>query len=220
MRLPSRRLRVEQRPHRVHVRQHARRDVRQLVADRLARSISGNAKPAPQRVVMGQQPFDLAVERRRGRRGPSGGWRAGRPCPRRPGRCRGGSCRCVSPRLADSRMASSSRCSDRISVTFSAIRRLSGVTVDALRRELVDLFDQRVRVEHDAVADDRQLAGPHDAGRQQRQLVGRCRRSPACGRRYGRPGSGRRCRPARTASRRSCPCPRRPTGSRPRPRSP
>ncbi len=31
--------------------------------------------------------------------------------------------------LADSRMASSSRCSGRMSVAFSAMRRLSGVTV-------------------------------------------------------------------------------------------
>ena len=43
---------------------------------------------------------------------------------------------------------------------------------DALLGEPVDLLDQRARIEHDAVADDRQLARPHHAGGQQRQLVG------------------------------------------------
>ena len=33
-------------------------------------------------------------------------------------------------------------------------------------------LDQRVGVEHDAITDNRELAGPHHAGRQQRQLVG------------------------------------------------
>ena len=42
-----------------------------------------------------------------------------------------------------------------------------------------------------------------------------CRR-PACGRHCARPGSGRRRRRGWPASRRSCPCPRRPTGRRSR----
>ena len=42
---------------------------------------------------------------------------------------------------------------------------------DALLLEPVDLVDQRLRIEHDAVADHRQLVA-HHAGRQQRQLVG------------------------------------------------
>ena len=44
--------------------------------------------------------------------------------------------------------------------------------VDALGFKFGDLVDQRARIEHDAVADDRQLARTHHAGRQQRQLVG------------------------------------------------
>ena len=44
--------------------------------------------------------------------------------------------------------------------------------LDALLLELGDLVDQRAGIEHHAVADDRQLAWPHDAGRQQRKLVG------------------------------------------------
>ena len=43
---------------------------------------------------------------------------------------------------------------------------------DALLVELRDLVDQRLRVDHHAVADDRQLAPAHDARGQQRQLVG------------------------------------------------
>ena len=46
-----------------------------------------------------------------------------------------------------------------------------GRDVDALRLELRDFRDEGVRIEDDAVADDRQLALAHDAGRQQRQLV-------------------------------------------------
>ena len=43
---------------------------------------------------------------------------------------------------------------------------------DALFPERGDLVEQRLRVDHHAVADDRQLAAAHHAGRQQRQLVG------------------------------------------------
>ena len=37
--------------------------------------------------------------------------------------------------------------------------------------EPVDLLDQRARIEHNAIADDRQLPRPHHPGGQQRQLV-------------------------------------------------
>ncbi len=90
----------------------------------------------------------------------------------------------------------------------------------ALGANFVDLVDQMVGVEHDAVADHRQLAGPHDARGQQRELVDLGRRRPACGRRCGRPGNAPPRRRPPTASRRSCPCPRRPIGRRPPPRSP
>ena len=43
---------------------------------------------------------------------------------------------------------------------------------DPLLLEATDLFDERMRVEHHAVADHRQLARPHHARRQQRELVG------------------------------------------------
>ncbi len=73
----------------------------------------------------------------------------------------------------DSRKLSSSRCSGRISVAFSAMRRFCGRDLDALPGKPLDLLDQRMRIEHDAVADDRNLAGPQHARRQQRELVGR-----------------------------------------------
>ena len=44
--------------------------------------------------------------------------------------------------------------------------------VDALRLQALDLVHQMPRIEHHAVADDAELARPHHAGRQQRQLVG------------------------------------------------
>ena len=72
---------------------------------------------------------------------------------------------------ASSRNPSSSRCSDRISAAFSAIFRLSGDDIHALRLELGDLGNEGMRIEHDAVADDRQLALAHDARWKQRQLV-------------------------------------------------
>ncbi len=43
---------------------------------------------------------------------------------------------------------------------------------DTLAAQLVDLGDERLRVEHHAIADHRQLGRPHHAGRQQRELVG------------------------------------------------
>src|SRR5262249_40183789 len=44
--------------------------------------------------------------------------------------------------------------------------------VDALPDQPVDFSDQRMRVEHHAIADDRKLAGANDARGKQRKLVG------------------------------------------------
>ncbi len=41
----------------------------------------------------------------------------------------------------------------------------------ALHFQTADFSDQRMRIDHDAVADDGELAGTHDAGRQKRKLV-------------------------------------------------
>ena len=74
---------------------------------------------------------------------------------------------------ASSRIRSRSWCSGRISGVFSAIIRLSGPIATPWPAQLADLGDQRPGVEHDAVADDAELARPHDARGQQRQLVDR-----------------------------------------------
>ena len=56
-------------------------------------------------------------------------------------------------------------------MAFSAMRRLSGVTETPCFCSVRDFVEQRLRVDDDAVADHRQLAAAHHAGRQQRQLV-------------------------------------------------
>ena len=57
-------------------------------------------------------------------------------------------------------------------MAFSAIFRLLRIDVDAPLPEAVDLADEVPGIEDDAVADDAELAGAHDAGGQKRQLVG------------------------------------------------
>ena len=119
---------VEQRPHRIHV-----------AAAPSARPRRGGRRPSAARSrscrARGAARCDAPAAGRScrrasaGRRDPSGGSRAGRPCPRRPGRCRGRWCRsrpCRTPSRARRRApgaAAGSAC------TFSAMRRLSGVTV-------------------------------------------------------------------------------------------
>ena len=63
---------------------------------------------------------------------------------------------CVPAADAASRCASSSRCSLRISVTFSAIASVFGETSTPCAFELGDLLDEVMRVDDDAVADDGQ----------------------------------------------------------------
>ena len=85
------------------------------------------------------------------------------------------------------------------------------VDLDAHPRQLVDLLEQRLRIDDDAVADDAGDAGMQDAGRDQMQDELRAPAHRPCGRRCGRPGSARPPRSAASACRRSCPCLRRPT---------
>ena len=42
--------------------------------------------------------------------------------------------------------------------------------LDALAADLLDLLDEMIGIDDDAVADHRELSGPHDARRQQREL--------------------------------------------------
>ena len=117
-----------------------------------------------------------------------------------------------SPRAA-SRARSMAPCSGRIRAAFSAMRRMSGADGQALAADPLDLGEQRVRVDHHAVADDAELAAHQAGGEQARACRSGCRRR-GCGRRYARPGSARRSRRGWRASPRPCPCPRRPTGRR------
>ena len=43
--------------------------------------------------------------------------------------------------------------------------------LDPLAAQLLDFLDEMIGIEDDAVADDRQLPGAHDAGRKQREFV-------------------------------------------------
>ena len=89
----------------------------------------------------------------------------------------------------------------------------------ALADEHLGLLEQRLERQHHAVAD--QALHVRRAGCRTESATGwsSCRRSRACARRCGRPGSAPRPAPGRSAGRRSCPCPRRPTAGRSRRRS-
>ena len=43
--------------------------------------------------------------------------------------------------------------------------------LDAARREHGDFFQEMLRIEDDAIADDREFSGPHDARGQKRELI-------------------------------------------------
>ena len=68
--------------------------------------------------------------------------------------------------------------------------------LDAVLRQLVDLREERLRIDDDAVADDADDAGMQDAGRDQVQDELRAADVARCGRRCGRPGTARRSRSA------------------------
>ena len=94
-----------------------------------------SARPARRSSVLWCSSSSSSFGRQRLRFGQVGrpGWRAAPPCPHRPGRCRARWCRsCRSPRAA-SRARSSAGCSGRISAALSAMRSVSGVTLQALR---------------------------------------------------------------------------------------
>ena len=139
--------------------------------------------------------------------------RAGRSCPRRPGRCRERSFRSCARRAAP-----------RSQIKLAVIRQdevrlvaddqaIADVTPAA---QLVDLREQRVRIDDDAVADDAGDTLVQDARRQQTQHELASVRHTPYGPHCGRPDSARRSRNAASAGRRSCPCLRRPTARRKR----
>ena len=171
MRLPSRRLSSSSGQTGSMIGQHLRRDRGQLVVDRCAaRSRSCRGRGA----ARCDAPAAARSCRRAsaGRRDPSAGSRAGRPCPRRPGRCRARSCRsrpCRTPSRARRRAPGaaagsaghSRRCADCRGVTATPCafsRSISSISACGSSTTPLPITDS--------------LPRPHHAGRQQRQLVG------------------------------------------------
>ena len=139
--------------------------------DRLEGSL-GMAEPAAQRIVVRKQPVDLGRERFQIREihdphRPASDLvfigRSDAPAGRADFRA-GIRSRVFAKSVELPVQRQDKRC---VFGNFQAVRG----DVHALRLELGDFRDEGMRVEHHAVADDRQLAVAHDAGGQQRQLV-------------------------------------------------
>ena len=149
--------------------QDFRRDLQQL---RLQRGgVDGiKAEARPQRVVMRQQAADAQVQRRLVREvGHADGAAAhlvfiGR-ADAAPGGADLGHADLPFPRAVKFTMDGQ----DERGVFRN--QQVVGVHLDALPAQLVDFRQQRPRVQHHAVADDRQFAAAHDARRQKRKLV-------------------------------------------------
>ena len=202
------------------VRQDLRRDLAQLRRQSLAVDrLEPRARGAARRGARAAGPTrgsSVAVVGQIRHAGPC----AGRPCPRRPGRCRARWCRSWRrrrPPRARGRARRASAGSAACSRRSSASR---GVISTPCSRDRSISSIRCPGVQHHAVADHAELAAAHDARGQQRQLEDLAVDDQRVARRCARPGSGRSRRPARRASRRSCLCPRRPTGRRPPPHWP
>ena len=170
MRLPSRRLSSSSDQTESMKGSTLRRDRREIVVDRLAGDL-GQADAAAQRVVMRQQPVDLGAERRQvGQIHEADGAAADLVLVGRADAALGGAdAGRELPILADRlELAMQRQDQRRVLGDAQIVRRHR----DALFPERGDLVEQRLRIDHHAVADDRQLAAAHHAGRQQRQLVG------------------------------------------------
>ena len=162
-------LAVEQRPHRVHIGKHLRRKVGKVVIHR-ARIDLGHAEAAAQGVVMHQQALDLGAERRQvGKVHEADGAAADLVLVGRADAALGGADAALGiVGLAD-RLELAMQRQDQGGVLGDA--QTLGSHRDALLGDGGDLVEQGPGVDNDAVADDRQLALAHRAGRQQRQLV-------------------------------------------------
>ena len=161
---------VEQVENRLDIGQHLGRHRRQLVIDRLGIDL-GQVETAAQRVVMGQEPLDLRAERRQiGQIGHADGAAADLVLVGRADAAAG---------RADLR----ARIGRFALLVELAVQRQDEAGIlgnaqcfrrdrHALGRDALDLGDQRMRVDDDAIADHRQLAGPDDARGQKREFVG------------------------------------------------
>ncbi len=145
---------------------------------------------------------------------PAGRRTSGRPCRDSRGRCRASWCRWPRPPVQrSSSRRSSSKCQGKITWARSLIIRLLP-TSTAAAGQAVDLGQEAGRVEHHAAGDHALDLRAEDAAGDQRELVGLAAGDDRVARRWPRPDSGRRCRAARSAGRRSCPWLRRPTADR------
>ena len=163
---------VEQRPDRVHVGQHLRRHGGQVRRSSVRGSNSAHAKTAAQRIVVRQQAIDLAVEHLQvGEIHQADGAPADLVFVGRADAAAGGADGALAA-MAFSRATSSSLMQRQDQRRVLGDAQIFGRDGDALLFELGDLVEQRVRVEHDAIADDRELARPHHARGQERQFVG------------------------------------------------
>ena len=162
---------VQQLVGRRHIGQHLRRRRHQFVLDRRRRR-RRQAHAAPQRLVMGEQARDLAVERfGLGEIHQPNGAPADLVFVGRADAALGG---------ADLHAAEVRRFAKRVEFPMQRENQrdvFGNLEViwrhfHAKGANFVDFIDQMVRIEHDAVADHRQLARPHDARRQKRKLVG------------------------------------------------
>ena len=153
-----------------HERQHLRRD-RRAIPRGSPRAFGGvEAEAAPQRIVMGEQAVDLGVELvgfgkvHQADRAPADLVLIGRPDAAL-GRADldAGDVRGFAMRVEFAVQREDQR---DIFGDLEIVRR----HFDALRAQLFDLVGEMMGIEHHAIADDRQFAGPHDARRQQRQL--------------------------------------------------
>ena len=150
----------------------------------------------------------------RDRAGPAGGSRGARPCPRTPDRCRGRSCRSSSsPRAALARLVERDvvRQDQRAGGRDAAGGRARATPAPSSSSISVE---QRVRRQHDAVADVAGDVRAQDARRDQVKhglLAADDERVAGV---VAALEAHDALRAGRSASRRSCPCPRRPTGCR------
>jgi len=160
---------VEQRPYRIHIRQHLRRDRSEMLVDRGAIEL-GHAETAAQRIVMRQQAVDLGRQRRQiGEIHEADGAAADFVFVSRTDAALGGADAGLGIVGFADRFQFAMQRQNQNRIFGDA--QIVGRDRHALLLELADLDEQRLRVDHHAVADHRQLAAAHHAGRQQRQLV-------------------------------------------------
>ena len=157
---------IEERPYRIDVRQYARGDALELLADRGDGHFL-ESQPASQGVVMGQQALDLAPERQRiGQIHDADGAPTDLVLIGGADAAPGGADARERIRGFANRVDFLVQRQDQGRVLGDA--QALGCDGDPLLLEAVDLLQQRERIDDHPVADHRKLPRSHDPGRQQR----------------------------------------------------